>query len=176
MGYNSIFRIKEKELNGLYFFTFKYNNEYLIEYVGITTRTYDIRFFEHVREFLSGGYKIYDLEMLLKGELLLIWNGRFGKKKDGISQFLDNYKEMASNVHSQLQAYKIFIAPMTGDRILERIEGAIYEQLKISFDKRVRGFIDKEVRYKAKKKSENPIYIDLESEATLLGLPDMLEV
>jgi len=89
---------------------------------------------------------------------------------------LDNYKEMASKVSSQLRAYNIFIAPMAGGRLLERIEGAIYVELKKSSDKRVRSFIDEEIRYRARRKSEEPIFIDLESEANLVGLPAVLEV
>ena len=177
VGNKSIFNVPENKLSGLYFFTIEYKKDYIIEYVGITTkRNYNIRFFEHVREYLSGGYQLHDVRKLLNGKLSVVWNGRFGKNKENITKFLNNYEKFTPIIFKQLKAYKIFLIPIKNHRIAERIEGAIYDILKNSTDKQVKNFIAEGIRYKVRNKSEKPIIVNIESEVLLLGLPNSFEV
>ncbi|MBU4331631.1 hypothetical protein KKD20_00700, partial [Patescibacteria group bacterium] len=152
VGKNNLFDVPENKLSGLYLLTFKYKDGYLVEYVGITTkRSYEIRFREHIHEILSGGYKLYDLDKLMKDEDFVVWNGRFGKEKGKTIDFLNNYKKFTSFIEKLLKSYKIFFIPTDLDqRTVERIEGAIYEIFKKKNDKKVRQFIEG-VRYKARR-------------------------
>ncbi len=174
VGKKTIFNSVDNTLSGLYFFTVKIGKDYLIEYVGITKRSYLVRFEEHIREFLSGGYKICDPEKFSKGEHINLWQGRFGTQGEkNISKFLGEYNKLAPIILEYLKTYYIFILPIKEPTsILERIEGAIYQTLKKSESKKAREFIESEVRYKIRKETETPISIKINSEFSFIGLPN----
>ena len=175
IGKKSIFNSSEDNaLSGLYFFTVKIGKDYLIEYVGITKRSYLIRFEEHICEYLSGGYRICEPAGFSKGEHIALWQGRFGTKGEkDISKFLKKYNEVAPRIIEYLKTYSIFILP-TKEPVdtLARIEGAIYEILKKSESEKAREFIEKEVRYKVRKPTEAPISIKINSDSFFVGLPN----
>ena len=168
---NTIFNAPESDLSGLYIFSIETHNGYLIEYVGITTRSFFERLCEHTREFLSGGYKIYEYEKFIKGVRASLWNGRFGKNKEkDVTKFLTRYGTLTSALLKQLGAYRVFVIPITDGRIAERLEGEMYQILKTSKLKQVREFIDNEVQYKVRESNEKPIKVKINSQDTLLGL------
>lgn len=140
---NSIFNSKYTNNTGIYFFTFNIEDKYLIEYIWITTRGFEQRFLEHIRELLSGWYRIYDFEKIKNNEDFVIWKGRYGKNIDDINVFLDNYLSYSQNIHQQLENFKIFLLPLNGEkRTIERIEGKIYQILRKGNNKQTMTFIN----------------------------------
>lgn len=175
-GQESLFKVKEIKLSGLYVFTFKIEDKYLIEYVGITTRDFKTRFLEHIRELLSGGYKLYDFQKLKNNESFLTWKGRYDNDNYDIVDFLDNYPYFSDIINKQFQELKIFLIPLSVEkRILERIEGEIYKILRKQNDKRIMTFI-KGVKSKPRLNKEQPITVRLESNNLLLNMPNIFEV
>jgi len=176
IGEKILFNIPDSNSSGIYFFTIRVNNRYLIEYVGITTRRFKDRFLEHIRELLSGGYKLYDFQKLKNNEQFVVWNRRYGKDTDDIAVFLNNYQSFSKIIKQQLQELKIFLIPFnTEKRILERIEGAIYQILIKNNDERVMTFI-KGVRSNPTRKDEDSINIMIESNTLSSEIPNEFEI
>ena len=174
-GQKSLFEAKEINLSGLYIFTFKIEKKYLIEYVGITARDFKTRFLEHIRELLSGGYRLYDLQKLENDEFFLIWKGRYDNATYNIADFLDNYSHFSGIINKQFQELKIFLIPLNVEkRTLERIEGEIYKILRKQNDKRVMTFI-KGVRSRPRIDKEQPITVKVEPNNLLPEIPDNFE-
>ena len=176
VGDENLFKSIEADSSGIYFFTISVENRYLIEYVGITTRSFKKRFLEHIRELLSGGYQLYDFKRLLEHKTFVVWKGRYGKGSDDISVFLDNYLYFSKIIENQIKEFKIFLIPLNEDRrILERIEGGIYQILKEKNDKRIMTFI-KGVRSSPKRNDEELINFTLTSNALSSEIPDSFKI
>jgi len=176
VGDNSLFDIAEGDLSGLYIFTIKVGNRYLIEYIGITTRNFKTRFLEHISELLSGGYQLYDIEKLKNNKEFVVWKGRYGDDTDDVTAFLNNYEYFSQIVKKQLQEFKIFLIPLkTEKRILERIEGKIYKILRTNNDERITTFI-KGVRSNPRRRNEKLINIKIEPNILSSEIPNNLEV
>ena len=176
VGYNSLFNAPENNLSGLYVFSIKLKDKYLIEYVGITTRDFRTRLLEHLRELLSGGYQLYDLQKLENNEPFVVWKGRYGKDVDDNTVFLDNYSYFSRVIKQQLQELKIFLIPLKAEkRILERIEGGIYKILREQNNEQTMVFI-KGVRFNPKHKNEKPVTVEVAPNSLLSELPSNLEI
>jgi hypothetical protein len=176
VGKNNLFDSLERDSCGIYFFTIKTKEKYLIEYVGITTRSFKGRFLEHMREMLSGGYRLYDYKKLKENKNFVVWNGRYGKNPGSIVEFLNNYKKYFKIIEKQLKEIQIFYISLKVDkRILERVEGKIYQILKASKDKRINTFIEG-VRSAPRFKQEKIIKIDLGKNLFIPEIPEELEV
>jgi hypothetical protein len=176
VGEKNIFNIPETNSSGIYFFTFKIEDRYLIEYVGITTRNFNTRFLEHVRELSSGGYKLYDFEKMKNGEEFVVFNGRYGKDADNIVTFLNNYKNYSQIIENHIHELNIFLIPLDKEkRILERIEGKLYQILKEKNDQKIMTFI-KGVISKPRYENENPINVKIGENPLSLEIPDNFEI
>jgi len=176
IGEKNIFNIPETKSPGIYFFTFKIGDEYLIEYIGITTRSFNSRFLEHLQELLSGGYQFYDLQKMRDEKDFVVFKGRYGKETDDISKFLSNYEYYSGLLKEQMQELKIFLMPLDKEkRILERIEGKLYQILRDKKDKRVMKFI-KGVRSSPKRDNERPMNVTIEPNLLASQIPSSFEV
>lgn len=176
IGSKNLFTIPDNHSSGIYFFTIRVENRYLIEYVGITTRNFKDRFVEHIRELLSGGYQLYDFQKLRNRKSFVVWKGRYGKDTDDITVFLNNYQQFSQIIKQQLQELKIFLIPIdTKKRILERIEGKIYQILRKNNDEQIMTFI-KGVRSNPRREDEESMKVQIESNALSLEIPNDFEV
>ena len=176
VGDNSLFNIAEGNLSGLYIFTIKVKDRYLIEYVGITTRDFKTRFLEHIPQLLSGGYQLYDMGKLRDDKEFLVWKGKYGENTDDITVFLNNYQYFSQIIKQQLQEFKIFLIPLTAEkRILERIESKIYEVLRENNNKQIMTFI-KGVRSNPRRKDEKLINVQMEYNILSPEIPSNFEV
>lgn len=176
VGKDNLFDSPDGDSSGIYFFTIKIKEKYLIEYVGITSRNFKDRFVEHIREILSGGYRLYDFTKLHKNKAFVVWKGRYGKEQGDVKEFLNNYPKYTKIINKQLKETKIFLIPLKADkRILERIEGKIYQILKASDDKRINIFIEG-VRSTPRLKQEKVIKINLGKNLFIPEIPGELEV
>jgi hypothetical protein len=172
IGKENIFNSRSSDLSGIYFFTFYIGDLILIEYTGITTRSFKERFLEHIKELLSGGYKIYDLGKLRNNKEFVIWNGRYGKDTDNMSVFFNNYNNFSQFIYQQIKNLKIYLLPLNKEkRIIERIEGKIYKFLKEQNDDRTMTFI-KGVRSNPKYNNEELINFKILNNFLSSEIPD----
>jgi hypothetical protein len=175
VGENSILKAPEGGLSGLYLFTFKPKDKHIIEYVGITTRDFKTRLYEHIYNFLSGRYQLYDLEKLKNCKATVVWKGIYNNPNYDINDFLNNNVYYAKIVKQQLQEYSVFIIALNEDRrILERIEGSLYQILRkqnngytLTFLKGVRSI---------PKREETPINVKVETNSLLSEIPERFEI
>jgi len=176
IGPKTIFNIPENKLFGIYFFTIKVKNKYLIEYIGITKRNYLTRLKEHMKELMSGGYQLYDFKKIREDKEFLVWKGRYGKDVDDITVFLNNYQKFSQVIKKQLSEFKIFLIPLNENRrILERVEGKIYKILKENNNKLTKIFI-KGVKSSSRRQNEKLIKIEIKLNKFLLELPNSFEI
>jgi len=117
---------------GIYLWTVKYKDAYLIDYIGETSRTFHQRMREHLIELMGDNYRICDPEMLLQGQEVIIWNGlwRKGTKKE-IVNFIEMFVDIAPIVKRYIEVHDIFLAPLSTDKATRRlIEGNITYAIK----------------------------------------------
>jgi hypothetical protein len=175
IGRENIFNIEDGYSSGIYFLTVKVGKRSLIEYVGITTRSFKDRFTEHIRELLSGGYQLYDFEKLKEHKQFVVWPGRFSEDKRDITEFLNNYHQFTRIIEQQLREFKIFLIPANEEkRTLERIEGKIYQILIKNNDERIATFI-KGVRFSPKHENEEPMKVEIKSNILSPDIPNDFE-
>jgi uncharacterized protein YuzE len=176
-GGKTIFEIPENQLHGLYFFTIKVGNRYLISYLGETSRDYLARFMEHTEKILSGKYQIYDAVLLQKGESFPIWRGQYGKNKEkDYVKFLNCYDKYSQMAYQELKLYQIFLLPVEDKRFALRIEGALYKILESSKDSQVREFIEKGIKRSERTDIEDEILIEIQPTGKLAGVPIQFRV
>lgn len=112
VGEKNLFNTPEANSPGIYISTFKINDKYLIEYVGITTKSFSERFLGHIKEYSSGGYKLYDFQKMKDNKEFVVLKGRFGKDKDNITKFLNNYDYYSQIIKELIHELKIFLIPL----------------------------------------------------------------
>lgn len=176
IGEKNLFNTPEANSPGIYISTFKINDKYLIEYIGITTKGFSKRFLEHIKEWSSGGYKLYDFQKMKDNKEFVVLKGRFGKDKDDISKFLNNYDYYSQIIKELIHELKIFLMPLNKERrILERIEGRLYQILREKKDEKVMTFI-KGVRSRPKRENERSIIVIIEPNLLSPEIPTNLEI
>jgi hypothetical protein len=165
--------------SGIYLFTVEYNGCYLIYAAGLTSRSFKIRFLEHMRDYRKGKYTLFDCADLQKGKRTEMWHGMWTKKST-------NTPEMRKSFHSRsvellpacdklLSTFRIFLAPLDVEkRILERLEAAIMNNL-YSGEEPVCSIPDKGMFLAPRRKTEIPLIVDSVSSVSLLGLPKKFE-
>jgi hypothetical protein len=126
-----VFNQPEAELPGIYLFTFRHKNGCLIYSAGRTNKSFNSRLFDHAKNYLCGVYNVLDPKKAEAGKRVLRWKwmgygGYDPKRWKRHNDFWENYLKNAKYVHAQLQAMRVFTAPLRADRrVLARIEGAI---------------------------------------------------
>ena len=82
----SIFNCEDFKLKGVYLWTIKHDNSYLVNYVGITSKSFIERLIEHLNNYYSGKFDIYDSKSFLKGIKHKIYS-----PLESLSVFLEKY-------------------------------------------------------------------------------------
>jgi hypothetical protein len=165
-------------LEGVYLWTVRFRDGFLINYVGETGTSFYRRMKDHMIQSLGGNYRICDAEQLLKGRKEILWNGMWRKgTRDLMPVFVDEkYVELAPRIRNFLRVLDIFIAPIETDRrTRRRIEGAIAFSLREQADP-VGSIVTEDVRYTGRKQGETPIQVTIASSAELFGLDRKLLV
>jgi hypothetical protein len=161
------------DIEGIYLFTFKYKDGYLVYSAGITTSTKK-RLRRHTLEYKKGNYNVLDVKAAEVGERHEIWHG-WGYAKTHQEEFIERREEILKAVDEQLKSFTIFVAPLADKRLRERFEAAI--MYHIYFCKEpwaelaCRGMLLRG-RYNA----EMPIETKNISNCKLYGLPEVLEI
>lgn len=176
VGEKNLFNTPETNFPGIYIFTFKINDKYLIEYIGISTRSFGARFLEHIRELSSGGYQLYDFQRMKDNKEFVVLKGRYGTDTDDITKFLNNYDYYSQIIKKQIHELKIFLIPLDKEkRILERIEARLYQILREKKGEKVMTFI-KGVKSYPKRENERSILVKIEPNLLSSEIPTNLEI
>lgn len=68
---------------GIYLWTFKFKERYLIDYIGETGKSFYQRMKDHMIQQMGGNYRICDPKALMNGKEKIIWNGLWRKRHVG---------------------------------------------------------------------------------------------
>jgi hypothetical protein len=166
------------DASGIYLWTFCYGDGYLIYAAGITRRSFQKRFREHTRAYLSGVYTIFDLDMLQQGVRAELWHGFWMKKRSTEKQkdFELRQVEIVNAARKQLSAFRVFVArvaPMP--RVLERLEAAIMKALYTSTGP-ISEIPDRGMMLAPRWRSEQPIIARNITSVKLHELPECLSI
>ena len=123
---NCVFNQESAKKPGVYLWAIDFGGSYLINYVGIATNGVSERLQGHLVYFLGGNYTIYQLDEFILGKKKPIYS------PDGhVNKFLNDYAKLSTKVDSQLRAYRLFYANVSGDKEwLECIESGIISTLR----------------------------------------------
>jgi hypothetical protein len=167
---NSVFRESVSEKPGLYLWTVKFQDGYLVNYVGMTKNSIATRLQEHISQFLCGGYWIYDPEQLSQGELKVLY-----KPSGSVLDFLPRYVSLSQNIHSMLKTYAVFIAEVDGTKEwLERIESGVIKNINKANSKS-EAFLDNE-KISRFVPEDQRVSIAMHSNEKIIGLSEMIKV
>jgi hypothetical protein len=173
----SILKDQTASQYGVYFWTARTNGGEFIYYVGETGKSFSKRMIEHLKEYLSGHYRILDPVELAKGNKVVLWRGMFMKgPKPDITDFVQHNERYMPALRGMLELFNIWIFPMDCQRnIRRRVEGAIAKSL-YSQPGEVGKFQDPGIRYVTRKTGEKPIQVHIRIPNRIEGLASLLEV
>lgn len=176
-GAQLLFDADISKKNGIYFWTVKYGNGYLIDYIGETGRTFRQRMKEHLIETLGGNYRICDPDMLLQGKEKIIWDGLWRRgTRDKIIEFIENYESNATVIKKYIGIHDIFLAPLAVDRRRRQlIEGNIAKIIK-DRELPICSLLPDDIRYVNSGTSEERFTVVIECSENILGLPKILKI
>jgi len=161
------------DIEGVYLFTFKYKEGYLVRGIGITNST-KRRIATHTRAYRKGNYTILDVNAAEIGERKEIWHG-WQYAKTHQDEFIEQKETILNAVEKQLEAYRIFIAEVPDKRKRERIEAAIMHNIYVSKEPWSE-LADRGMFLKERYNSEMPIETKNISSGRIFGLPEILEI
>ena len=162
------------ESSGIYIWTARMKNVFIIEYIGMTTQSFGKRSLEHIVNTFGGNYRICDSKLMKEGIEAIIWPG-LCRKKNAISEFSKKYLEIAPSILKYLQTIEVFTATMNnGRRTIERIEGALARHVW-NQPPPASALLPKDVRYRIRKENEKPIHVSIHCDREILGVPHEIE-
>jgi hypothetical protein len=161
------------DICGVYLFTFKYRNGYLVYAAGIT-KSMKTRFSQHTREYKQGHYNVLDVEYAQLGKRKEIWHG-WQYAKTHQEEFIERKEIILQAVDNQLSAFKIFVTEVPDLRIRERIECAIMQNIYTSSEPWA-ALADRGMCLRGKYHSELGITLLSKCQEPIYGLPNALEI
>jgi len=178
-GRSSVFSDKLSNERGIYLWTVKYKDGYLVYYVGETGKSFNDRFKIHLDNLKSGQYRIYDPKLFTQGNKKLIWNPykrgalkrvRYKKEFNAI------YNSIQQQLENYIKLFELFLIPFKDkDRLRLRIEAAISMRLNKAGEP-IGSFQDEDIKYKPRKETEVTLSVKLSSPFKIHGLQRNLEV
>jgi hypothetical protein len=163
---------------GLYLWTIKHENGYLVYYIGETTQqTLTIRLQQHVLAYLVGQKRIYEPTQFSKAEKVLIWGGtRYRSQRIDFADFINEYSRLAPGIASLLQYFRIFLASsFLEQRIIRRIGAGIASNIRAKSGI-IGNFQDADVRFESRLISEELFGTKFKfpKDVVVLGLDDTI--
>lgn len=153
---------------GIYFWTVKINEEHLINYVGVSSKSIKDRLLQHIKCFLSGDYDIYETSDLEKGILNKIY-----VPNEDYSNYIKNIERNLKSVLENLRVFNFFYAPLQENKyLLELIESEIIKIVRDGNDKT--RLILSNYRLSRLKSEQLNIELNFFSESKILGLPSKI--
>lgn len=163
---------------GIYLWTFPFEQGYIVYAAGITRRSLRSRFREHTRSYLDGTYNLFDVTALCRGLRVQRWQGFWSKKRpaEKVAEFERRREELRELALDQMAACQIFAAQFpTEDRLLERLEAAIMNQLHNS-PKPFSDIPDRGMMLAPRWQSETPITVVSRTGKILYGIQTTFEI
>ncbi len=160
---------------GVYIQSFEYKQGYLIYSVGITGREIQARLKEHTREYMKGGYNVFDMNKMESGIRKSIWQGwKWTEEKE--ADFKKNKLKIQNKVERQLSRSRVFVGNIGDDpRLRERLEAKVMNSIYHS-DYPYSEIPDKGMKLLPKRDDENAIPIHNICDKALFGLPVAFEI
>ncbi len=173
----SVFEHPAGQEYGVYLWSVEYEGGDLVYYVGETWRSFAARMKEHLKEYLSGMYDIFDVEKFCRGEKDTLWGGMW-RKGDEVraGQFLRRHDELWPHLEGMIRCMRFHLGSIEVEkekRPIQRVEAAVAACLRKQSGV-VGAFQDEGTIYSARWPEEEPIEVELTSDAPLLGLPRRL--
>jgi len=161
---------------GVYLWTVKFRNGYLIYAAGLTRGPIRKRLTEHTRKYLRGDYNVLDIVKMRRGVRREIWHGwNWNRKKR--YEFKRRKTEIQEAVRKQLGGFRIFVADLgKKKRILERVEATIMNTLCHLQPSPFCDIPDKGMHLSRRWGNEKPIYATNGCDYRLYGLPAIFEI
>lgn len=173
-GGSSVFSSEFSNHKGIYLWTVKFEDGYLVYYVGETGRSFNERFKVHRDSLRSGKYRIYDPKLFVKGEKKLLWNPYLKgavKRPSYQEEFGKIYPSIRGQLDEYINLFDLFLVPYNDhDRLRMRIEAAISKGFKKT-DGLVATFQDEDIKYKPRVESEEAVTVHISSSQNIDGLP-----
>jgi len=159
---------------GVYVWTANTSHGEFAYYIGDTGRTFAARFLEHLKEYASGVYRIYDADAFTLGEKRLVWLGSLSRPKEerqaAVLEFFNRMEEFAPQLRAFLHTHRLYLAPFEGEqRLRRRIEAGLarhwYDQQGL-----IGEFQDPGIWYQWRKADEQPIEVTVTFPSSIQGL------
>ena len=160
------------DVGGIYLFTFKYKDGFLLYLAGITNST-KRRISEHCRKYKTGNYTILDVKYAEDGLRKEIWHG-WQYAKENQQEFIEKKEAILNGAKKQLCSFRIFIAEVTDKRKRSRIEASIMNYIYNSKE-HWSELADRGMALKERYNSEMPIEAKNISLNKIYGLTEILE-
>lgn len=173
-GYEQITQLdKIPDIQGVYLFTFPYDEGFVLYSVGITNSTRR-RLRDHTREYRKGNYTVLDVNHAIRGKRREIWHG-WQYAKEHREEFEENQDNISQAVEKQLLMFRLFIAEINDPRRRERMEASIMNTLYLSKDYWA-DLADRGMNLKGRYNSELPIAIKNTCRFKIYGIPPGIEI
>ena len=161
------------DIEGLYLFTFKYNDGFLIYAVGVTNSTKK-RLRRHSLEYKKGNYTVLDICAAEKGERQEIWHG-WSYARTHQEEFNERKEEIVKAINNQLKSFRVFVAQVSDKRTRERFEAAIMHNIYYCKEPWAE-LADRGMFLNGRYNTEMPLEINNISNYKIYGLPQKLEI
>jgi len=168
---------------GVYLWTVRYKEKFLVHYVGETGTSFATRTAEHIKNLLSGHYCIYDPKKLEKGKRDKLWEGWWKssefKNPARVVEFLKRYTELSKAACDSIEPICFFLLPFESKyksdrRIRERVETSIAKATRTDFQDEY--LFETSYKRGERRDDETAIKVFIKSSGNILGMPKELEV
>lgn len=161
------------DIGGIYLWTFKYKDGYVVYCAGITKSTKN-RFRQHTLKYKSGNYTIFNVHKAELGKRVEIWHG-WSYAREHRDEFNERKEEILNAVEKQLKSFRVFVAQVPEERIRARFESAIMHDIYSSKEPWAE-LADRGMQLSKRQKDEVPIEITNVSNSKIYGLPEVLRI
>ena len=156
---------------GVYLWAVRFQDGFLVNYVGETGTSFYQRMKDHMIQCLGGNYRICEPTLFSQGKREILWNGMWRRgTRDLMPLFVSRYIELAPKIKEYLELIRVFVAPVeTTSRMRRRIEGTIAFSLREQ-PPPIGTFINEDVRYFRRRRGEEPLRVRINCSQRILGL------
>ena len=171
----SVFNIEARRERGIYLWTVRQRDGYLVYYVGETGRSFQLRLLEHYKEHAACMYHVYSPAEFARGEKRCLWPGHYdpADRKSAV-ECIAQYSKLCAPIQELTNLYRFFLATLSCEernrrRIEAAIAGALYAASGIPG-----AFQDGGIRYHPRREEEEPIGCVITCRVPLIALPEHL--
>ncbi len=175
---SSIFSDPIGQQSGIYLWTVESDRGHVVFYVGRTSRSFSTRMREHLKEYLSGMYNIYDISQFRDRRTVLLWEGMWRPGEEvRFPDFLSQHQELWPHLWGMITSIRLHLGAVgeSDKRVLDRIEAAVALNLREQ-PGAIGGFQDPNIQYRPRRPDEDAMRASFRSEVQILGLPDELQI